>query len=139
MPYRPRSVPIGRGRDNRTMRANMEDVVKVQRREVLGVLTAAAGSAFTDLPGHDLGLARTVRLLRSPHGCGSGSVMENALRSLNHGEVSNSRSALDVLPEGVGEFGAEFIEHATGGALDLFDKSMEIVAGAGDSHHADGG
>ena len=36
-------------RDNHIIWANMEDVMKMQRREVLGVLTAAAGSVL--LPG----------------------------------------------------------------------------------------
>jgi hypothetical protein len=34
------------GRDNRIIWANLENVMKMQRRELIGVLTVAAGSAL---------------------------------------------------------------------------------------------
>ena len=48
-------------------------------------------------------------------------------------------SAFEVFPEGVGEFGAEFVDHAAGAALDLFNEAVQVVARAGDGDDADGG
>jgi hypothetical protein len=48
-------------------------------------------------------------------------------------------SGFDVIPEGVGEVGAVFVGDAAGGALDLFDEAVEVVAGAGDGDDAEGG
>src|ERR1039458_6237504 len=50
----------------------------------------------------------------------------------------NGASALDIVPEGVGQFRAEFVCHAAGGALHLFHEAVQVVSGAGDGYHADG-
>jgi hypothetical protein len=49
-----------------------------------------------------------------------------------------SRSAFKVFPEAVGEFSAEFVGHATGGALDFFDELMQVAARTGDGDDAEG-
>ena len=38
--------------------------------------------------------------------------------------------ALDIFPEGVGQFGAEFVDHAAGGAFGFFHEAVQVVAGA---------
>lgn len=47
-------------------------------------------------------------------------------------------SGVEVVPEGVGQLGTEFIGHAAGGAFDLVDQALEIGAGAGDGNDAQG-
>ena len=37
-------------------------------------------------------------------------------------------SGVEVVPEGVGQLGTEFIGHAAGGAFDLVDQALEIGA-----------
>ena len=49
------------------------------------------------------------------------------------------RSAFEVFPEAVGEFGAQFVGHAAGGSFNFFDELVEVAAGAGDGHDAEGG
>jgi hypothetical protein len=48
-------------------------------------------------------------------------------------------SAFEVFPEGVGEFGAKLVRHASRSALDFFDELVEIAARAGDGNNAKGG
>lgn len=48
-------------------------------------------------------------------------------------------SAFHVLPERVVKLGAMLVEDAARGALDFLDQAVEVIAGAGDGHHANGG
>ena len=47
--------------------------------------------------------------------------------------------ALEVFPEAVGEFGAEFIGHAASGALYFLDELVKVAARAGDGDNAERG
>src|ERR1039458_4693278 len=48
-------------------------------------------------------------------------------------------SVFDIFPERVGEFCTVLVEDAAGGAFDLFNEAVKIVAGAGDGNNAEGG
>jgi hypothetical protein len=53
--------------------------------------------------------------------------------------VSGGGLGFEVFPEAVGELGAVFVGHAAGGALDLFNEAVEVVARAGDGDDAESG
>lgn len=48
-------------------------------------------------------------------------------------------SAFEVLPEAVGEFSAEFVAHAPGGAFDFFYELVKVAAGTRDGDNTQGG
>ena len=51
---------------------------------------------------------------------------------LSHFGLGCAASVFDVLPEGVGQLGAVFVEDAARGALYFFHQAMEVIARADD-------